>query len=191
VRDAPLAEHAACSGFALNRSCTTRSSAPPIRSPSPYRLRKLDRVAVEGRPRKAARDEREPLVRPARKAARRERSGQLSPPIRWRSKTIRVGETTPRGYVEADLVDVWERYLPSLDKSTTCATKVIDWTAASSAISKRYAEIGGLPHRVADGADFGRKGGAHCHQTDGLFCETSLGGEPIHLHVGCKDAFRP
>jgi hypothetical protein len=40
-----------------------------------------------------------------------------------KSKVIRVGTTTPRGYVREDLYDVWRRYLPPLpDKPATAAT---------------------------------------------------------------------
>ena len=47
-----------------------------------------------------------------------------------KSKVIRVGTTTPRGYVCEDLYDVWRRYLPPLpDKPATAATAA---TAATS-----------------------------------------------------------
>ena len=47
-----------------------------------------------------------------------------------KSKVIRVGTTTPRGYVREDLYDVWRRYLPPLpDKPATAATAA---TAATS-----------------------------------------------------------
>jgi hypothetical protein len=40
-----------------------------------------------------------------------------------KSKVIRIGETTPRGYTSADLYDAWRRYLPPLtDKPATSAT---------------------------------------------------------------------
>jgi hypothetical protein len=40
-----------------------------------------------------------------------------------KSKVIRVGDSTPRGYARADLYDVWRRYLPPLaDKPATSAT---------------------------------------------------------------------
>jgi hypothetical protein len=40
-----------------------------------------------------------------------------------KSRGIRVGDSTPRGYVRADLHDVWRRYLPPLaDKAATAAT---------------------------------------------------------------------
>jgi Protein of unknown function (DUF3631) len=40
-----------------------------------------------------------------------------------KSKVIRVGDSTPRGYVRSDLYDVWRRYVPPLaDKPATIAT---------------------------------------------------------------------
>lgn len=39
-----------------------------------------------------------------------------------KSKTIRVGQSTPKGYTAEDLTDSWERYLQSPDKSATNAT---------------------------------------------------------------------
>jgi len=40
-----------------------------------------------------------------------------------KSKTVRIGEHTPRGYKRTDLFDVWRRYLPQPpDKSATSAT---------------------------------------------------------------------
>ena len=44
-----------------------------------------------------------------------------------KSKTIRFGLTTPRGYTRADLFDAWARYLPpSPDNSETSATAAPD-----------------------------------------------------------------
>jgi hypothetical protein len=113
-----------------------------------------------------------------------------------RSKTIRVGDTTPKGYARADFVDVWARYLPSAATpatSATSATTVIDWAVLKAATARRDSAP---TSRVADVADVSAPGGkgrvcAHCHQSGGLFIEASLGGEPIDLHVGCKDAYRP
>jgi hypothetical protein len=52
-----------------------------------------------------------------------------------RSKTIRVGEATPKGYVRADFLDVWSRYLPSPATSATSATgatDIVDWEAVKA-----------------------------------------------------------
>jgi Protein of unknown function (DUF3631) len=40
-----------------------------------------------------------------------------------KSKTVRIGAATPRGYARADLYDLWRRYLPPLaDETATSAT---------------------------------------------------------------------
>jgi Protein of unknown function (DUF3631) len=40
-----------------------------------------------------------------------------------KSKTVRIGAATPRGYTRADLHDLWRRYLPPLtDEGATAAT---------------------------------------------------------------------
>lgn len=39
-----------------------------------------------------------------------------------KSKTIRVSDATPKGYVKADFLDAWRRYLQPPDKSATNAT---------------------------------------------------------------------
>jgi hypothetical protein len=40
-----------------------------------------------------------------------------------KSKTVRIGDHTPRGYTREDLADAWARYLPPLaDESATSAT---------------------------------------------------------------------
>jgi Protein of unknown function (DUF3631) len=40
-----------------------------------------------------------------------------------KSKTIRVGDATPKGYVLTDFQDAWARYVPSPEKSATSATE--------------------------------------------------------------------
>jgi hypothetical protein len=40
-----------------------------------------------------------------------------------KSKQVRIGETTAKGYVRADFVDVWKRYLPSLPPSDRSETR--------------------------------------------------------------------
>lgn len=39
-----------------------------------------------------------------------------------KSRTIRLGDATPRGYRREELIDAWSRYLPSSEKSATSAT---------------------------------------------------------------------
>jgi hypothetical protein len=50
-----------------------------------------------------------------------------------RSKTIRMGDATPKGYLRGDFEDVWSRYLPSPARSATSAT--------SAAAPSEWAEI--------------------------------------------------
>ena len=48
-----------------------------------------------------------------------------------KSKTVRIGDATPRGYTRADLFDAWTRYLPAQsDKSETCETSATRATAS-------------------------------------------------------------
>lgn len=64
-----------------------------------------------------------------------------------RSKTLRLGEATPKGYTKADLYDAWRRYLSlSPSKSATSATNII-----SLEIQKLNVADG--PQHVADVAD--------------------------------------
>jgi hypothetical protein len=62
-------------------------------------------------------------------------------PYGVKSKTIRDGESTPKGYKLEDLSDAWERYLPLSEKSATTAT------TATNEMQKVD---------VADVADFGK-----------------------------------
>jgi hypothetical protein len=64
-----------------------------------------------------------------------------------RSKTLRIGDVTPKGYERADFIDVWARYLPpSSSPSPPAGSK----TNATSATNADFAEVD-----VADVADSG------------------------------------
>jgi hypothetical protein len=52
-----------------------------------------------------------------------------------RPATIRVGDETPRGYVLADFLDAWCRYLPLPPRSATSATSAADETETASLTS--------------------------------------------------------
>lgn len=53
-----------------------------------------------------------------------------------KSKTVRIGDATPKGYVREDLWDAWSRYLPSPpQESATSATSATATTAAPDAPS--------------------------------------------------------
>jgi hypothetical protein len=48
---------------------------------------------------------------------------EVEPSLGVKSKNVRIGDAVPKGYVRADLYDVWRRYLPPLaDKPATPAT---------------------------------------------------------------------
>jgi hypothetical protein len=97
-------------------------------------------------------------------------------------KTIRQGSSTPRGYLRSDLTDLWARYLPA--------------GSATSATSKTFVpESNGAPSSVSAVADVLHLAAlapvcAHCQQAGGKFCEASVNGDTISLHLECKDAFR-
>jgi hypothetical protein len=58
-----------------------------------------------------------------------------------KSKVIRVGTTTPRGYVREDLYDVWRRYLPPLtDKPATAATAATSQSSRGDSVAAQEFE---------------------------------------------------
>ena len=66
-------------------------------------------------------------------------------PYKIKSKTVRVGGNTPRGYAREDLWDSWSRYLGDPAKgsatSATTATKVTeDWSEAEIEEARRERE---------------------------------------------------
>jgi hypothetical protein len=117
-----------------------------------------------------------------------------------KSKTIRIGNTTLKGYSRADLVDLWARYLPP--SPVTSVTSVTSVTTLADQhgevrVAAKYSEIPeSESHDVTDVTDVTHFGGngricAHCDHGGGQFCEVSVAGEPLWLHVECKDAYRP
>jgi hypothetical protein len=93
-------------------------------------------------------------------------------------RTIRVGSTTPRGYVKADLLDLWARYTPA--------------TSATSATSKTNKLL--KADAVLDVADVLHSSGKErtcnlCQQTGSDLSWASVGGEPVWLHPMCVDAY--
>jgi hypothetical protein len=114
-----------------------------------------------------------------------------------RSKTVRADGATPKGYTRADLVDVWKRYLPSLPEkpatSATGATAEPPIVVGRNGAQDSENQPPSLVADVADVAFVGRLGRAcaHCQKSGGFMCEASVAGEPLWLHVRCKDAYRP
>jgi hypothetical protein len=107
-----------------------------------------------------------------------------------RSKTIRIGNTTPKGYSRADFTDVWARYLPppSSATSATSAISTSPWNwhrpAAPARSSVGPADVASVaaPKAIEPVCD-------HCRTADGSLCQASIGGEPLWLHPECVDAY--
>jgi hypothetical protein len=117
-----------------------------------------------------------------------------------KSKSVRIGTTTPKGYLRADLVDVWTRYLSSPPGSATSATSATfsegegtvlrQVSQSSKAPPDSSSQINGVAD-VADVADFRRMERAcvHCRRSDGMLTIASINGEPVDLHIECKDEY--
>ena len=56
-------------------------------------------------------------------------------------KTIRIGETTIKGYLQADLADLWKRYLPSVATSVTSVTSVTPLPPDRTQAEQREADV--------------------------------------------------
>jgi hypothetical protein len=117
-----------------------------------------------------------------------------------RPKTVRLGAATARGYTRTDMVDLWERYLLPLaatsNTSNTSDTSSGNVSLAHSERNEPRQNLLSKNNNVLDVSDVSPLGGeegvcAHCHQGGGTFCVASIGGEPISLHVACKDHYRP
>jgi hypothetical protein len=114
-------------------------------------------------------------------------------------KTIRVGTTTPKGYARADLVDVWQRYLPLAAASATSATSATANTTSETSHAPDRAGAKDREHDPSNVAgvaavallEHGVRVCAHCKSSGGSFCEGSLAGETLWLHAECKDHYRP
>jgi hypothetical protein len=73
-----------------------------------------------------------------------------------RSKTIRYGQLTPKGYAAADFDEAWSRYLPSPAGSATSATSATapaDWSSIKADASLGYSRVPAGRSGVADVAD--------------------------------------
>jgi hypothetical protein len=68
---------------------------------------------------------------------------RLLRPYRIRSRTVRLGEATPKGYAWADLRDAWARYTRTADTSATLATDAkIGPTSSENGRGGRVADKG-------------------------------------------------
>ena len=109
-----------------------------------------------------------------------------------KSKTVRQGTTTIKGYTCSDFLDVWSRYVPlPAATNVTSVTSVTNQGVVPIDRHRRTDEPAGVT-LVTDVTHLGDDGRvcAHCQGRGGFFCEASIGGQPIALHVGCKDDFR-
>ena len=61
------------------------------------------------------------------------RLANLLHPYEIKSKVIRIGNTTPRGYTKTDFHDAWDRYLPVQDRAGLGASPLDDATSATQA----------------------------------------------------------
>jgi hypothetical protein len=128
-----------------------------------------------------------------------------------KSKDIRTGAGTLKGYYRADFQDAWVRYLPPIgQKSATSATSativtnqavgVADSVAAvpasATAVADGHSEnasvFNGVAHvaDIADLAAMGRGAGLcdHCRHPGNL--QTCfVNGHEVHLHHHCQDAW--
>jgi hypothetical protein len=99
-----------------------------------------------------------------------------------RSKTIRTGATLFKGYLRNDFVDVWDRYAPvPPGTSVTSVTSVTSHGGSRDGVT----DVTLVTH-LGDGG----RVCAHCHGRDGVFCQASIAGEPVTLHVECQDDYR-
>ena len=106
-----------------------------------------------------------------------------------RSRTIRQGATTPKGYVRTDFLDVWTRYLPPTPAAS--ATSATDPCSNEEERSRANIVEDKPVAVVADVADLDCIGRtcAHCKGVTSPFCEASVGGATIWLHLKCIEYF--
>ena len=78
-----------------------------------------------------------------------------------KSKTVRIGDATPRGYTAADLDDAWRRYLPhsSSAESATSATSATSTEKPTENVSDVADGASNVADDVADVADGVADGG--------------------------------
>lgn len=110
-----------------------------------------------------------------------------------RSATIRVGDSTPKGYRAADLYDSWSRYLPDFRRAATSATPQQPQAERlfDVADDERVADRSATPQRAATGSGPLTSDVAHVADVADLretvrACEHC--GEPINLGGHRADA---
>lgn len=78
-----------------------------------------------------------------------------------RSKTIRIGETTPRGYAKEDFHDAWIRYLDPLTKSIDSCVNLPPRGEGEEAESMTQPPLAAPPHESATSATNETNGATH------------------------------
>ena len=103
-----------------------------------------------------------------------------------KSKTIRLGTATAKGYRREDLHDVWLRYLPSLPaKSATCVTSETRTTADTAHHVAHVTDVTDLP---GYGSEFGHRC-VQCRQ-NGETVEVHYGDAHVRLHRECIEGWK-
>jgi hypothetical protein len=98
-----------------------------------------------------------------------------------KSKQIRLGHRTLKGYVRADLHDAWKRYLPPAHNSETSETKE---TVSEQTVS----DVSHVSHLAGDRGETSRPRCAQCGQ-GGYVNQCSISGTEAWLHPGCEAAW--
>jgi hypothetical protein len=92
-----------------------------------------------------------------------------------RSKTVRIGGATPRGYDRADLADLWARYLPPLPTAG-------ETSATSATGGNDVAHVAHVSHSAGNGGDpLTRQPCVQCGEDDGK----QAFHDPVWLHDQC------
>jgi hypothetical protein len=105
-----------------------------------------------------------------------------------RSKTVRIGAQTPKGYTKADLFDVWIRYLPPSTSATSATSATSQGTQGPSvayvaeAVSQQCQESASEINDVADVADVADMKPYVCEQCRGDVdgTEQLINGHTLH-----------
>jgi hypothetical protein len=127
-----------------------------------------------------------------------------------KSRDVRTGAGTLKGYYRSDFQDAWARYLPPIGQksatSATSATSVMDQAvgvadsvavvlASATAVANGHSEKASIHNGVADVAhvaDLASMGRnivcAHC-QRPGQLQLCSVDGQDVRLHRHCQDAW--
>jgi Protein of unknown function (DUF3631) len=106
-----------------------------------------------------------------------------------KSKTIRLGTATAKGYRREDLHDVWLRYLPpSPAKSATCVTSETRTTVAAARPAAPVTPVTDVTDLPSYGGEFGHRC-VQCRR-NGETVEVHYGDAPVRLHRECIEGWQ-